>query len=123
MALAKSKSSHNAGFSLLEVMVATAMLATALVSLAQLFALSTRSNIGSRNMTYAAVLAQQKIEELRSLAWGFDQVGLPISDFSTDTTVTPEQPLGGTGLSPGPGLGGNGTLQANTPGYVDYIDS
>ena len=96
MALAKSNLSRNNGFSLLEVMVATAMLATALVSLAQLFALSTRSNIGSRNTTYAAVLAQQKLEELRSLAWGFDQVGLPISDFTTDTTVTPEQPLGGT---------------------------
>lgn len=116
--MAKSNLSRNDGFSLLEVMVATAMLATALVSLAQLFALSTRSNIGSRNTTYAAVLAQQKLEELRSLAWGFDQVGLPISDITTDTTVTPEQPIGGTGLSPS-----GATLQANTPGYVDYIDS
>src|SRR5438093_7062770 len=102
MALAKSNSSSNAGFSLLEVLVATAILATALVSLAQLFALSTRSNIGSRNTTFAAVLAQQKLEELRSLAWGFDQIGLPISDISTNTTVTPEQPVGGTGLSPSP---------------------
>jgi prepilin-type N-terminal cleavage/methylation domain-containing protein len=119
MALAKSNSSNNAGFSLLEVLVATAILATALVSLAQLFALSTRSNIGSRNTTYAAVLAQQKLEELRSLAWGFDQIGLPISDITTDTTVTPEQPIGGTGLSPSP----DSALQGNTVGYVDYIDS
>src|SRR6266850_6617525 len=100
MALAKSNSSSNAGFSLLEVMVATAILATSLVSLAQLFALSTRSNLASRNSTFAAVLAQQKLEELRSLAWGFDQVGLPISDISTDTTSTPEVSAGGTGLSP-----------------------
>ena len=119
MALAKSNSSNNAGFSLLEVLVATAILATALVSLAQLFALSTRSNIGSRNTTYAAVLAQQKLEELRSLAWGFDQIGLPISDITTDTTVTPEQPIGGTGLSPSP----DSALQGNTVGYVDYIDA
>src|SRR4029453_6166835 len=75
-------------------------------------------NIGARNSTYAAVLASQKLEELRSLAWGFDQVGLPISDITTDTTVTPEQPVGGTGLSPSPGS----SLQANTDGWVDYID-
>ena len=119
MALAKSYSSSNSGFSLLEVLVATAILATSLVSLAQLFALSTRSNIGSRNMTYATVLAQQKLEELRSLSWGFDQVGLPISDITTDTTVTPETPTGGTGLSPS----ADSALQANTTGYVDYIDA
>src|SRR5947207_2572897 len=119
MALAKSNLSRNDGFSLLEVLVATAILATALVSLAQLFALSTRSNIGSRNTTYAAILAQQKLEELRSLSWGFDQVGLPMSDITTDTTVTPEQPVGGTGLSPSP----DSALQGNTTGYVDYIDS
>ncbi|HEY3157908.1 MAG TPA: prepilin-type N-terminal cleavage/methylation domain-containing protein [Vicinamibacterales bacterium] len=119
MALAKSNSSSNAGFSLLEVLVATALLASALVSLAQLFAMSTKSNIGSRNTTYAAVLAQQKLEELRSLAWGFDQVGLPISDITTDTTVTPETPAGGTGLSPSPST----ALQNNTPGWVDFIDA
>ena len=119
MALAKSNSSSSSGFSLLEVMVATALLASALVSLAQLFAMSTRSNIGSRNTTYAAVLAQQKLEELRSLAWGFDQVGLPISDISTDTTQTPENPVGGTGLSPSPQT----SLNENTSGWVDYIDS
>jgi prepilin-type N-terminal cleavage/methylation domain-containing protein len=132
MALAKSSSSSNAGgatparrgasnagFSLLEVLVATALLASALVSLAQLFAMSTRSNIGSRNSTYAAVLAQQKLEELRSLAWGFDQVGLPISDITTDTTKTPETPVGGTGLSPSPQT----SLSDNTDGWVDYIDA
>ena len=100
-------------------MIATAILATSLVSLAQLFALSTRSNLGSRNTTYAAVLAQQKLEELRSLAWGFDQVGLPVSDLTTDTTVTPENPNTGTGLSPS----ADSTLQANTTGYVDYTDA
>ena len=135
MALAKSNSSSNAGspartparrgasnaagFSLLEVMVATALLASSLVSLAQLFAMSTKSNIGSRNTTYAAVLAQQKLEELRSLAWGFDQNGLPISDITTNTTITPEDPNSGTGLSPSPQT----SLGENTTGWVDFIDS
>src|SRR5258705_12737378 len=81
--------------------------------------MATKSNIGSRNTTYAAVLAQQKLEELRSLAWGFDQSGLPTSDITTDTTQTPEDPIGGTGLSPSPQT----SLGENMTGWVDYIDS
>jgi type II secretory pathway pseudopilin PulG len=107
------------GFSLIEVMVATGLLVTAIVSLAQLFVISTRSNIGSRNTTYAAVLAEQKLEELRALAWGYDTQGLALSDTTTDTSVSPEIPTGGTGLAPSPGT----SLQSNTTGYVDYIDS
>lgn len=98
-------------------MVATALLATAVVTLAQLFGVATRSNIGSRNTTYAAVLAEQKVEELRALAWGFDTQGLPVSDMETDTTAD-GTPSGGTGLSPSPTT----ALQENTPGWVDYID-
>jgi type II secretory pathway pseudopilin PulG len=121
MALAKSNSFNNgeSGFSLVEVMVATGLLATALVSLAQLFVISTRSNIGSHNTTYASVLAGQKLEELRALAWGYDTQGLPLSDTTTDTSVFPETPTGGTGLSPSAAS----SLQANTTGYVDYVDS
>ena len=119
MALAKSRSSASsaAGFSLIEVLVATLLLATALVTLAQLFALSTQSNIGARNTTFTAVLAQQKLEELRSLTWGFDTLGLPVSDTTSNTAASPETPTGGTGLAPSP----SGTLGANTSGYVDYI--
>jgi type II secretory pathway pseudopilin PulG len=118
MGLAKSRSSDSAaGFSLVEVLIATMLLATALVMLAQLFVLSTQSNIGARNTTFTAVLAQQKLEELRALTWGFDTQGLPISDTSTNTAVSPETPAGGTGLAPSPA----GSLGANTDGYVDYI--
>jgi len=106
------------GFSLVEVIVATSLLATALVTLAQLFAISTKTNLSSRNTTYATVLAQQKVEELRALTWGFDLQGLPISDTTSDTAVSPEQPNGGSGLAPSPKT----ALNENTPGYVDYID-
>jgi prepilin-type N-terminal cleavage/methylation domain-containing protein len=119
MGSAKSRSFRSdAGFSLVEVLIATLLLATALTTLGQLFALSARSNIGARSTTYTAMLAQQKLEELRSLTWGFDTQGLPISDTSTDTTVSPEAMAGGTGLSPSPA----GALSANTGGYVDYIN-
>ena len=99
-------------------MVATALLATAVVTLAQLFGVATRSNLSSRNTTYATVLAEQKMEELRALTWGFDPQGLPVTDTTTDTSVSPEDPNGGSGLAPSP----KSSLQENTPRYVDYID-
>jgi hypothetical protein len=100
-------------------MVATMLLALALVNLAQLFGVSTQANVNSRSTTYAAVLAEQKLEELRALTWGFDDAGLPISDSTTNTAVSPETPNGGTGLEPSP----VNSLQENTPGYVDYVDA
>jgi hypothetical protein len=56
------------------------------------------------------MLAEQKMEQLRALKW---------SDTTTDTTLAREPATGGTGLSPSP----EGTLQKNTNGYVDYLDS
>lgn len=92
------------------------------MTLAQLFGVATRSNLGSRTTTYAAVLAEQKLEELRALVWGFDTQGLPVSDMDSDTTsdtvASPESPAGGTGLSPSPAT----ALQENTPGWVDHVD-
>jgi prepilin-type N-terminal cleavage/methylation domain-containing protein len=119
MALARSASSRSeSGFSLVEVMVATTLLAVGLVSLAQLFAVAAANNTNAHNSTFAAVLAEQKMEQLRALAWGFDPVGLPISDSTTNTAAQPETSTGGTGLSPSPDT----SLVENTPGYVDYVD-
>src|ERR1041384_7917079 len=117
MALAKSNSFSNAGFSLIETLVATTLMATAIAGLAQLFALSTRTNVSAHYTTFAAVLAQQKMEELRSLSWGFDTQGLPVSDTSTNTAVNP-MTITGTGLAPSPAS----ALQEDTNGYVDYVD-
>jgi type II secretory pathway pseudopilin PulG len=108
-----------AGFTLLEVCVATGILVAAVVALAQMFALATQTNTSARKTTYAAMLADQKIEELRALTWGFDTQGLPISDTTSNTSVSPEQPNGGMGLTPSPAS----ALQDNTPGYVDYVDN
>ena len=120
MALAKSHSFHNseAGFSLVEVMVATGILATALVSLAQLFAVSTAANMSARNSGTAMIYAVQKMEQLRGLAYTLDSNGLPVTDTTTDTSEYPPAATGGTGLSPAT----TNTLQANTTGYVDYLD-
>ncbi len=116
---AASSLSPERGFSLVEVLVAAALLATALISVAELFGIATRSNIAARNTTAASILAAQKVEELRALAWGFDAAGVPSADLASDTSVSPERPAGGTGLTTSP----NGALGANTPGWVDYVDS
>ncbi len=126
MALARSRWSSESGFTLVEVLASTVILSVALVSLAQLFALSTRANYTARTNSYAALLAQQKMEQLRSLTWGFDILGLPVSDFTTDLSNVAQitgcpAPAGGgngTGLSPSPW----GTLAQNVAGWVDYVD-
>jgi len=118
--LAKSNSyrKSEAGFSIIEVLVATGLLATALVALAQLFAIATATNQAARNSTLTMILAEQKIEQLRALQYTFDRVGLPVQDTATDLAVYPPAATGGKGLSPHT----DNTLQANTNGYVDYVD-
>jgi type II secretory pathway pseudopilin PulG len=101
----RAEAGADEGFSLLEVLVAATMLTVGLTALAQLFAMSTRTNSSAKTMTYATLLAQQKMEQLRSLAW------------ATDITVAPESATGGTGLSPSP----PDALRRNTLGYVDYV--
>jgi len=54
------------GLSVIEVMIATALLAIALVVLAQLLTTAVTSNIAAGKDSAAIVLASQKIEELRS---------------------------------------------------------
>jgi type II secretory pathway pseudopilin PulG len=114
------------GFTLAEVVVAIGLLAAALVSLAELLALAANAARGGLHKTAAVVLAEQKMEQLRGLAWGFDSRGLPLSDLSTDVAAFEASgecaaARGGaaTGLSPSP----PGTLDSSTDGYVDYVDA
>ena len=57
------------GFSLLELLVASTILAVGLLSLAQLLTLATTANAAAGRATYAAVLAAEKLEDLRALTW------------------------------------------------------
>jgi hypothetical protein len=54
------------GFSLAEAIVATGLLAGALASLAEMFAIAASRNRSARLGSYATVLALQKIEQLTS---------------------------------------------------------
>src|ERR1051325_8627539 len=105
------------GFSLVEVLVASGMLAGAVLTVSQLFAATVTSTADARATGEASVVAWQKIEQLRSLAFGSDQTGVPVTDVTSDTAAVPERASGGTGLT-----GVAGSLERDTPGYVDFVD-
>ena len=79
------------GFALLEALIAAAILATALLSLAQLIAYAIRATGAAGRMTDAALLAAQKVEELRASSWAELQPGTdaPAAGFTRAWTVTP----------------------------------
>lgn len=118
MALAESNSSS--GFSLTEVVVSMGILTTISLGVAQLFALSINANQAARGQTSTTAMAEQKLEQLRALTWGFDLSGsgLPVSDTSTNLSVYPPA-QNGSGLNPSPA----DSLFQNTPGYVDFLDA
>jgi prepilin-type N-terminal cleavage/methylation domain-containing protein len=117
---AKSSSSSQRGFSLVEVVFSIALLTVVSLGVAQLFAASTNANRVARSRTSTTVLAEQKMEQIRSLSWGFDLLGqgLPVTDTTTNLAVYPHRD-DGAGLNPSP----SDTLLKNTPGYVDYLDA
>lgn len=96
-------STHD-GFTLLETVVATGVLVTALAGIAQLFALSVRSARDTGSDGAALVAAEDKIEGLRSLTFAYGPVGEPITD---------------PGLAPSGAL----SLAEDTSGFVDYLNA
>ncbi|HVQ42936.1 MAG TPA: prepilin-type N-terminal cleavage/methylation domain-containing protein [Vicinamibacterales bacterium] len=116
---AKSKSTSDGGFTLVEVVIAMMLLSMVALGVAQLFGIAIQRNMAARYQTSTTVLAGQKLEQLRALTLGFDAAsGLPVTDMSTNLTTEPPT-SGGGGLNPSP----SNSLSQNTPGYVDYLDS
>jgi type II secretory pathway pseudopilin PulG len=119
MALAKSSCSER-GFSLVEVAVATGILAAVSLGVAQMFALSTSKNLAARSQISTTTMATQKMEQLRGLTFAYDAAsgGLPITDTTTNLTkATPDTT--GTGLNPS----ASNCLEVNCSGFVDYLDA
>jgi len=110
---------NSRGFSLVEVLVAMGLLTVVSLGVAQLFALSTRANVIAKGATSTTAMAEQKLEQLRGLTWGFDLAGqgIPDSDTTTNLTVTPPT-HDGSGLNPSP----SDSLEQNTTGFVDFLD-
>ena len=67
------------GFTLVETLIATSILVTALAGIAQLFVLSMQLTRGASASGSALVTAQQKLEALRGLAFRYDQAGAPVT--------------------------------------------
>jgi len=98
------------GTTIVEVVIATAILATLMAGLMSLAALaiSTTENQGHHGAR-PTEYAQDKMEQLLALTYG---------DASSDTRTFPAANAGGSGLTPG------GSSSPSTPValYVDYLD-
>jgi len=68
------------GFTTIEALVALAILVTALVSLGQVVVGATRATVVSAATSTAVLLAVDKMEQLRAMAWTVDAIGRPVSD-------------------------------------------
>lgn len=97
------ENSDGAGFSLIETLIAAALVASILIGLAHLIAVGAHQSLRSRRAATAVALVQSKLEELRSVTWGYDQSGTPVS---------------GAALATSP----SSSLTEDTPGYVDYVN-
>ena len=117
-----SAPSRIAGFTLVEVLVATMLLVVVAAGVAHLFGVGIASGRSARAQTMATILASAKLEQLRSLTWAYEPVpgGPPLarSDATTNLSVDPPS-------DDGPGLGASppGTLESNLPPYVDFLDA
>ena len=105
------------GFTLIEVVVAAALLIVAAAGVAQLMAIGLRASRIARGQTTTAMVAAQKMEQLRSLSWSFSSSGSVRSDTSTDVSRDPVV-SGGIGLGTTPA----GSLDHSVDGCVDYLD-
>jgi hypothetical protein len=115
---ANKKNYYQAGVSILETMIASAVLLVGVAGVMSVFAYSAgtskgQGDIGTRTVAYT----QDKMEQLLSLDF---------TDSSTDTTSnTYPMPATGTGL--GGDMAANTTVGGTNPlapvaGYVDYLD-
>ncbi len=91
------------GFTLVETIVATGVLITALAGVAQLLILGAQLTRQANASGQALVAAQDKLESLRGLPFGYDAAG--------NQQTAP-------GLEPSP----SSSLSENAPPYVDWID-
>ena len=93
------------GFTLVEVVVSMALVATTAVGLAGLFVVSAKATRRAQVDTVALFAAESKMAELRASTWAYDlaEAGAPVS--SALLAVSPDA-----------------ALTSSIDGYVDYVD-
>ena len=95
--------SSDRGFTLFETLIATGVLITALAGVAQLFVLGSRLARRTTASGVALLAAQNKLETLRGLTYGFNEYG--IAETSADLEISDER-----------------SLNASIPSYFDWLD-
>ena len=110
------------GFALLEVLITAGLVIAVAAGASHILAIAVRASHSVRVRTMASMLAAEKIEQLRSLAWSHvttsgPAISMSFSDFTTDLSNDPATDSG-PGLLPSPPR----TLEANVAGYADYVD-
>ncbi len=80
------------GFSLIESLLAGALLSVGVLALAQVFVVTVSATSAARRSTLASILATQKIEELLAGPLRLTGAGSePIGEFTRAWTVTPHE--------------------------------
>ena len=100
-------------------MISIGLLTAVAIGVAQLFAVATAASFTAKVGTSTAMLATQKMEQLRGLTWGFGDettAGLPVTDVTMNLATDPPS-NNGRGLGPSPAA----SLAQNTPGYVGSL--
>lgn len=91
------------GTTLVEVLVASALLVTLIGGVAYLFITSQQQALLAERLAAATLVAQDRVQRLRAEAWSWDVNGVPVS---------------APGLAPSP----PGALDGDTVGYSDTVD-
>lgn len=96
--------SSTRGFTLLETLIATGILLTALAGVAQLFVLGSQLGRQAGASGVALLAAQNKLEVLRGLTFGFGESGN--TETSPELAASPDQ-----------------SLNENTPPFLEWLDA
>jgi prepilin-type N-terminal cleavage/methylation domain-containing protein len=77
-----------AGFSVIELMVALTILGIGILGLANVFPLGSQTQLKDRMRTSAADLAQQKMEQLRTVSWSAPDLTVGTHPTTSGETLT-----------------------------------
>jgi len=107
------------GFTLTEVLVSVLILGVLASGVATLLGSSAQRLRQTRLETTATLLAHSRLEQLRSLPWGFGSAHAPVPGEDLVSDLSGEEPAaGGIGLGTAPSQ----ALDADTVGFADYLD-
>lgn len=111
----RARNSREGGFTLVELLIAVTILSVGIISVGQIFAISSRTATFGRTETMAVGLAREIQEKIMSEA--FDDVVSVFDDIDTDNPGSLTNPcqIWAAHLTDQLGPNGRGTIQIRTP--------